>query len=205
MKRIQGTLIASRRRLAPEHRRQELVEAAETVIRERGLDAKIDDVVRYAGAARATFYVYFDSWDALLWCLQDRIFERFEASWPLPDLRASDLDWRGLLDGLAEHFVRFTLDLKGLHAALFHSAMAPPPSPDPRFDIHGRIARLLEAGNASGALRVGDPPASARLVFAALHETVDAIEEGADAERSLAACKDMLWRALGATRERRNA
>lgn len=57
----------SRRRLAPDARRAELIAAAISVLKQHGNAAScVEDVTAAANAAKRTFYLYFPSWDDLL-------------------------------------------------------------------------------------------------------------------------------------------
>ena len=55
-----------RRRLTPELRRQEILDAAVLLLREKGMATRVEDVTLAAGAAKGTFFTCFPSWDDLL-------------------------------------------------------------------------------------------------------------------------------------------
>lgn len=187
----------ARRRLDPKDRRNELLEAAERVIRRKGKDVRIDDIVAEAKAAKGTFYLYFASWEDLLLELRSRAFAEFERQYPetteLPKRRD---DWGPYIERLANAFVDFTIALGGLHEAIFHGAMASSPRTESPFDALKLVTAVLKAGTNTGALTVVDSEATARLVFAVMHETVDAICAGRDRKRALAAMNAFLRRAL---------
>jgi AcrR family transcriptional regulator len=66
-----------RRRAAPETRRSELVDAALSAFTARGLAATaVDDIVRAAGVAKGTFYLYFSSKDDVVNAVAERIVDR---------------------------------------------------------------------------------------------------------------------------------
>lgn len=183
---------AGRRRLDPAVRRAELLEAGEAVVRRLGLAARIEHVTAAAGAARATFYVYFPTWEAFLEALQARAYaslsERFEA------VIAAQADWVGLVGGLPKAVLDLTLSLEGLHAAFHAAARASPYGSE----LTARLTELLEAGRAEKALTFGDAAATARLVQALLHETADQILAGAPAGPALEACRAFLLAGLKA-------
>ena len=185
-----------RRRLRPDERRLELIEAAERVLREKGLGARVEDVVAAAGAAKGTFYLYFPSWEELLLEIRSRIFTAFHHRHLGGPRHAIDPDWRALAAELSAAFVDFTLELAGQHEAIFHGPIAGRPPRDGEFDAVSIIADLLRAGTAGGAFSVEDADATARLLFAVLHETADAIQSGADRARSLAAMHALIGRAI---------
>jgi AcrR family transcriptional regulator len=187
-----------RRRLQPQARRTEIIEAAERVLRLRGTAAGVQDVVDEAGTARGTFYLYFPTWDALILELRRRIFNEFDRHHAAA-LAAAGGDWPGLMDRLAVAFVDFTLQLGGLHKAVFHGPATLAASATLDTAIV-RIEALLRAGSKAGGLAVADPASTARLLFAVLHETVDAIEGGADHERAIAAMRQLLRRGVALVR-----
>lgn len=178
---------ARRRRLDPQVRRQELIEAAERLLKARGPAIRVDDVVQEAGAAKGTFYLYFPTWDDLLETLRTRVFEAFLTQHPVPRGSDSTIDWPALFCRLGEAFVDAVGAMGGLHEAVFHSDFAqrrPMPA-----DVHpvGRLAALIRFGQASKGLADVDPEPTARLLFAILHETADAVAAGEDRQSALRA------------------
>ena len=77
-----------RQRLAPELRRQQILEAALRVFVERGYHAAhVDHVIRAAGVARGTFYLYFDSKHDVFEALVQRMLDLFLRARPAsPDI-----------------------------------------------------------------------------------------------------------------------
>ena len=56
-------------------RRRQILDAAEKVFAERGIDkARMDDIVQEAGLSKGALYWYFKSKDALIRALLDRVF-----------------------------------------------------------------------------------------------------------------------------------
>jgi AcrR family transcriptional regulator len=178
---------ARRRRLDPQVRRQELIEAAERLLKARGPVIRVDDVVQEAGAAKGTFYLYFSTWDDLLETLRTRVFEAFLKQHPIPRGPDTAIDWPALFCHLGEAFVDAVGAMGGLHEALFHSDFAqrrPMPA-----EVHpvGRLAALIGFGQTSKGLAEVDPGPTARLLFAILHETADAVAAGEDRQGALRA------------------
>lgn len=189
-----------RRRLDPGARRLELIEAAERVLRRRGaVDTRVEDIVREAGAAKGTFYLYFQSWDDLLVAVRERIFAAFETGAAAASVPTSAAGWWVLTDAMAVGFVDFVLGLEGLHDAVFHGPFADRRPLAAEAGAEARIAAFIEAGTAAGVFRGLDPKPAARLLFALLHETADAIAEGEDRESALAMLMTLLHRCLGDT------
>jgi AcrR family transcriptional regulator len=183
-----------RRRLEPEVRREEILAAAWRILRRSAPnEVRVQDIVREAGAAKGTFYLYFPSFEAMLDALRERVFAEFNARYPLPADSAGVADWSGLIDSLATGFVDFALELGGLHRALFHGAA---PQALQSFGASARIAAVIQAGLEARAFAQVDPQPAARIIFAMLHEAVDAIEAGADRAAVLLTLRSLLRRGL---------
>ena len=183
-----------RRRLQPEARKLEIVEAAERLLRVPGAQVRVEDVVREAGVAKGTFFLYFPTWDDLLESIRDRLVAEFAATHPLPTEVEGPVDWPALVDWLSTAFIDFTLPRRGLGEAIFHSDFA---ERRPLAD-NGvtQLAAIIRAGQEAQAFGPVDPDPTARLLFAATHEAADAIAEGADREAMLAALRSLLKRTL---------
>ena len=60
-----------------EERKDQIVNAAEEVFTQKGLDnARMDDIAEETGLSKGTLYLYFKSKDALIAAVLDRIFQR---------------------------------------------------------------------------------------------------------------------------------
>lgn len=184
----------ARRRLPPEERRREILDAAEQLLNAHGARVRVEDVCREAGVAKGTFFLYFPSWDDLLETIRDRLVAEFAAAYPLPTEVDGPVDWPALVDWLAEAFIDFTLPRRGLGEAIFHSDFA---ERRPLADNGGtQLAAIIRAGQEAQAFGPVDPDPTARLLFAAIHEAADAIAEGGDREAMLAALRSLLKRTL---------
>ena len=182
-----------RRRLQPEARKLEIVEAAERLMQVQGADVRVEDVVREAGVAKGTFFLYFPTWDDLLATIRDRLVAEFDTLHPMPSPEGL-VDWPRLLETQAVAFIDFTLARRGFGAAIFHSDFAERrPFAD---NAVVRVSAVIRAGQAARAFGRVDPEPTARLLFAVIHEASDAIAGGADREAMLAALRDLLRRAL---------
>jgi AcrR family transcriptional regulator len=85
----------SPRRTRPDSRRQELVDAALVAFAARGVvAASVDDIVKAAGVAKGTFYLYFSTKDDAVTAVAERVVmgvgERIEALANAPDLSPVD-------------------------------------------------------------------------------------------------------------------
>ncbi|MBW8812969.1 MAG: TetR/AcrR family transcriptional regulator [Caulobacterales bacterium] len=184
----------ARRRLQPEARKLEIVQAAERLLQAHGSQVRVEDVVREAGVAKGTFFLYFPTWDDLLETLRDRLVTEFDTAYPLPTEVEGPIDWPGLVASQACAFVDFTLSRRGIGEALFHSDFA-----ERRPLAHNgvlRIAAVIRAGQEAGAFAPVDPDPTARLLFAAVDEAAHAVASGGDRAAILAALQTLLRRTL---------
>ncbi|MEI5032071.1 TetR/AcrR family transcriptional regulator [Streptomyces sp. S1A(2023)] len=103
-----------------EERRADLLDSAERVFVERGVDAaRIDEIAEGAGIAIGTFYLYFSSKREIMLAVQarfiDRLVERQNAA--VRSLPADD--WVGRVDAWLSDAVRVYLDHAELHDVLY--------------------------------------------------------------------------------------
>src|SRR6516225_4042436 len=103
-----------RRRLQPEERKKEIVEAAERLLQANGAKVRVEDVVREAGVAKGTFFLYFPTWDDLLEAIRDRLVAEFDAAYPLPTEVEGPVDWPELVESQAGAFIDFALARRGV-------------------------------------------------------------------------------------------
>jgi AcrR family transcriptional regulator len=183
-----------RRRLSPQARKLEIVEAAERLLQAHGARVRVEDVVREAGVAKGTFFLYFPTWDDLLETVRARLVAEFDRAYPLPTEIEEPVDWPSVVDAQAAAFIDWTLSRRGIGEALFHSDFA---ERRPLAD-NGvvRLAAVIRAGREAGVFGPVDPEPTARLMFAAIHEAADAVAQGADRAAILPALQGLLRRAL---------
>jgi AcrR family transcriptional regulator len=183
-----------RRRLQPEARKLEIVEAAERLLAADGSRVRVEDVVREAGVAKGTFFLYFPTWDDLLASVRQRLVSEFDAANPLPTEVEGPVDWPRLVESQAVAFIDFTLSRRGAGEAVFHSDFAERrPLAD---NAILRLSAVIRAGQEAAAFGPVDPEPTARLMFAAIHEAADAVAGGADRAAILAALQSLLRRSL---------
>jgi AcrR family transcriptional regulator len=183
-----------RRRLQPEVRKMQIVEAAERLLNAHGSRVRVEDVVREAGVAKGTFFLYFPTWDDLLETVRTRMVSEFDTAHPLPTEAVAPVDWPQLVEDQAAAFIDFTLSRRGIGEAVFHSDFAEHrPLADNGIQ---RLSAVIRAGQEAQAFGRVDPEPTARLLFAAIHEAADAVAGGADREVMVAALKTLLRRAL---------
>lgn len=183
-----------RRRLQPEARKLEIVEAAERLLQAHGPRVRVEDVVREAGVAKGTFFLYFPTWDDLLETVRQRLVAAFDAANPLPTEVDGPVDWPAVVASQAEAFVDFASARQGIGQALFHSDFA-----DRRNLADNAVVRLsavIRAGQEAGAFGAVDPEPTALLIFAAIDEAARAVAGGSDREAIVAALQTLLRRTL---------
>lgn len=183
-----------RRRLQPEARKLEIVEAAERLLRTHGAQMRVEDVVREAGVAKGTFFLYFPTWDDLLEAIRERIVAEFDAANPLPTEVEGEVDWPRLVETQACAFIDFSLARRGYSTALFKSDFAE--RRPLAVNAVQRLVAAIRAGQEAEAFAPVDPEPTARLLFAVIHEAAEAIAGGGDRPAILAALQNVLRRTL---------
>ncbi len=185
-----------RRRLDPEVRRQEIIEAAERLLKRNGPDVRVEDVVREAAAAKGTFYLYFRTWDDLLEAIRGRIIKAFDEAHPAQTGAGAELDWPRVLDRLAVAFVDAVVAMGDLHTVLWHTDFVWRRPLNVADDPINRLTSILRAGQRAGAFADVDARLSGRLLFAVIHETADALAAGENRKRALLAMRQILQKTL---------
>jgi AcrR family transcriptional regulator len=183
-----------RRRLRPEARKLEIVEAAERLLQARGGQVRVEDVVREAGVAKGTFFLYFPSWDDLLETIRQRLTAEFDATYPLPTEAEGPVDWPAVVDWQAGAFIDFASARQGIGQAVFHSDFA---ERRPLAD-HAivRLTAIIRAGQEAAAFGPVDPEPTARVIYGAIDEAARAVAGGAERGAILAALQSLLRRTL---------
>jgi AcrR family transcriptional regulator len=187
----------ARRRLHPEARRTELLDAAIRVLADVGPEAcRVEDITDAAGTAKGNFYRYFPTWDDLLIAVRDRLLDtyRTELAHRYEDLTA--VEWWEALDDEVAHFIDFQLDLGSLHDAVFHGPAAVVRPTEEYRSAASMVALFLRAGVDGGAFRAVDVETTAPLLFDLLHAAADTIAAGLDRERVLSATLHIVHRTL---------
>ncbi len=194
-----------RRRQPPDVRREQILDAAEAVLLERGLAAAtVADVAAAAGVAKGTVYLYFDSKAELLAGLRARYLERLTAALdgplgPGPRARRS---YAARIERLVAASLDYAVAHHRLHHLLLHQAGFS--EEDVFARARAAIAALVEAGVAAGELDVPDTELATDFVLSGLHGTlVTAIHQhGSDRDRRrlVEGASELILRALGARR-----
>lgn len=183
-----------RRRLQPEERKRQIIDAAERLLERDGARVRVEDVVREAGVAKGTFFVYFPTWDDLLETISDRMVAELAAAYRLPTEAEGPVDWPAVIDGLIAAYIDFAAARQGVGKVIFHSDFS-----QRRPMAHNAVTHLsaiIRAGQEAEAFGPVDPDPTARLMFAALDEAAVAVSGGADRAAILAAMSHLIRRTL---------
>jgi AcrR family transcriptional regulator len=164
----------ARRRAKPETRRGELIAAAREVFAERGVaNAAVSDIVKAAGVAQGTFYLYFDAKtdviNAVVDGMAEELVDAIERS-----VSETDAGAAAKLRAFGDALIGLASDPSGWELAeIYHR-------PENRA-VHDRMAarllpRLLplvegivRQGVAEGVFTVGDPEVAAWFILGGLH------------------------------------
>jgi TetR/AcrR family transcriptional repressor of nem operon len=186
-----------RRREPPDVRRDQILDAAEAVLVDRGLaSATIADVAERAGVAKGTVYLYFDSRAELLAALRARHIDHFKAALEQALEGPARFDPAKRLDRFVDRFFQYALAHRDLHHTLFHEAGFS--EADGFAAVRAPLAAFVAAGMESGAFRAGDSAAVADFALAGIHSAlVSALHAGpTGSRRHLVAAKEMSRRLL---------
>jgi len=196
----------SRRRVTkpPDERREDLFDAARRVFSEKGLpNSTISDITEAAGVAKGTFYLYFDSKEALLGALKQRFVDDLVATALQLYTTVGHDDWWALADVTVESMIDYLLEHRDLIQVFARDGFQPEssaPFGEASKKLRDMFAAGIKAGMEAGAFDVSDPLLTARFLDHAIHGTVEhavLYEGGIDREYLVAGARDLLRRVLG--------
>ncbi len=151
-------------KLAPEAKRERLLEAATEVFAARGLDAPMSEVAIAAGAGVASVYRAFGSKHELLAALVTRRMNQIAAAAEAADRRPGDR-WTALTE-----MIRSQVEAQRSDYTMLEARMRVADHPDVLAAVARATAaqeRLLSAARAEGRLRPDATTLDLRLLFAA--------------------------------------
>jgi len=183
-------------------RRDALLRAGERVLAVRGIEkTTVTQIVREAGVAQGTFYLYFQSKGELVAAVRRRFAARLAEAVSAQLAAGGPPDWSGRLRDLLEAAADAYLESAALHEVVLHDYAAGEAGPEREWheEVVGRLAELIDAGRGAGALEATDPEATALLLFCgidglfhhALHQPA-----GWPRERVVAAAWQLVTRTL---------
>ncbi|WP_337188782.1 TetR/AcrR family transcriptional regulator [Phenylobacterium sp.] len=191
---------ASPRTKPADVRRREILAAAEAVVREKGVGGfSVSDVTQRAAIAKGSFYLHFESKDAVVAALRERFVEDILSEVATRVDTCAPDDWDGQLDAWVRHGLALCLSPRNLalNEILFHGGGAPGLRED--LTSHGRgvahLRDLIARGATAGAWSASDPKLVAVFLYSALHGVLDhAAVSGEDDPERLASALIRLCR-----------
>ncbi|MGB6199643.1 MAG: TetR/AcrR family transcriptional regulator [Candidatus Acidiferrales bacterium] len=161
----------------PETRREELMDAAQRLFLERGVDSTtIERITSGAGVAKGTFYLYFSSKEDVLAALGDRFARELLGRIKTAVAEKPKERWKEKLGTWARTAVAGYLDSIRLHDIVFGFDHGPrPPTREGMTDniVINHLSGLLQGGVDAGAWSIDDAHFTAVFLFSALHGVVD--------------------------------
>jgi AcrR family transcriptional regulator len=198
-----ATLAKRRVTKRPEERVEELLDAAERLFAERGIDeTTIEDITRAAGVAKGTFYLYFASKEHVLAALRERFFRHWASGIEALPPPETVEDWFSIPECMMERMVEYMFRHRALVDLLTRELIAR--DRDELMD-HERIslemtAAGIRAGVDAGAFHVQDPLMTATLIH---HAVVGAVQHalsgsprGLSKARVVRACRELIRKFL---------
>jgi AcrR family transcriptional regulator len=190
-----------RRTKPPQERRDELMNSAQRLFLQNGLDlTSIEQITDGANVAKGTFYLHFASKDEVLLALRDRFVRALLEDLKQAVARCPEDDWRGKLAAWAQAGVTYCLEEEAIHDLVFREYQLPSPKEQSENTVILHLAGLLEAGTAAGAWHVDDHRFTAIFLFHGLHGVVhDALAKEKRVARNLLVAKlqQTCFRAVG--------
>lgn len=189
---------------AEAERRQVLLEAARHVFAERGYDgATVAAIVKRAGVAQGTFYLYFESKQAVFLALAEGFFEAMAAH--VGEAVAAELELERRIDRLVAACFAAARENPDLVRLVFFGAESASAEIQARLAAGNAVSDALEAMLAAdlkaGTIAAIDPPITARLLIGLVRNAVleaFVLGDGSDAERLERATSRIFLNALGA-------
>src|SRR5271170_228409 len=187
----------------PEQRRDELMNVAQRLFLDLGVDATtIEQITSGAGVAKGTFYLYFTSKDDIRAALGERYAQQHLAAVKAALLKEPEKDWRAKLASWMGASVAFYLDSVPLHDMLFHESRTPTREGLVDNIVIDHLADLLQAGVHAGAWSIDSPRFTAVFLFSGVHGVVDDVvtkEEAIDRDRLVKRVEGFCLRAVELT------
>lgn len=156
-----------------------------------------------AGVAKGTFYLHFESKEALLAALRDRFVARYADDFRIAMGRRRADDWKGRLRAWIDAGVNGYLDRAALHDLVFHEFRPETPQGKHENPIVTVLASLLADGERAGAWTLDAPELTAVMLFSALHGVLDECTRGSvdvNRKRLIRSLETFFHRALAINR-----
>lgn len=172
-----------------EVRRVQIKDAALQVFADEGYHAtSVSDLVKAAGVARGTFYLYFDSKDALFLELLDDLIAELRTGIKGVDPSPGKPSVREQLPAVVQRVLTAVTANRALTRILFREAIGLDAAVDERLatfneSIHGYVLRALALGQGMGVVRDGvDVDVAATCIVGSIRYVVQQHIVASDAE-----------------------
>ena len=188
---------------SPEDRRQEILDAAVKVFKDKGVPkATVADIADAAGVAKGTVYLYFGSKEHLLAALRDRHVDALLAH--VSDLltRSGQGDWWAMVDTTIESMADFMIENADLEMVFLEEGLSSDIAkvlPDVGSRVDAMFAAAIQQGIDAGACRATDPELMATFFHHAFEGALmHACFHGdkLDRDRFVQAAKELVHKAL---------
>ncbi|MCB9677229.1 MAG: TetR/AcrR family transcriptional regulator [Alphaproteobacteria bacterium] len=161
-----------------EQRRAQILERALGVFAEKGYHgASVSDVVKAAGVARGTFYLYFDSKEAVFLDLLDELLATLRAGVGGMDVSRGAASMEDQLQGIVVRLLQTTESNRELTRIIFREAVGLDAAVDAKLrefhdGLHAWLVVALRVGAQLGLVRENDPEIVATCVIGMVRETI---------------------------------
>ncbi|MGH2694950.1 MAG: TetR/AcrR family transcriptional regulator [Actinomycetota bacterium] len=196
----------------PEQRREEILESALALFRDRGFDeTTVQDIAAAAGVAAGTVYLYFPSKEHVLVAIHEEFHkgmeDRFASVWESLLKRADageKFDRRTVIDSLLDELVAYALDNRDTCTViarfvprLHEKSWADAHQTEHAFDR--LMAEAFRQAIEEGHVHTSDPEMTALIVNAGINHTIGhaiAFGDPPDLDRIVAQAKEIYYKVL---------
>ncbi len=192
----------------PEERREDILDAGLRVFVERGIPhVTVADITAAAGVAKGTFYLYYDSKEALLGALKERFVDELIAHASSLFARIGRDDWWALADATVESMVDFMLEHADQCQVFAQEGMTPEnyaPFAECEAKLQEMFAAGIKMGVEAGVFECEDPETTAALIDHSIQGTLEHAMlyrgvESIDRDRIVAAGQTLIRKVLART------
>ncbi|MGO3891778.1 MAG: TetR/AcrR family transcriptional regulator [Paenalcaligenes sp.] len=163
------------RRRAPKERRLALMNAAQTLFLEKGIQhTSVDDIVMAADVAKGTFYVHFGSKDILLMALQQRFIDDFCVR-THSAFQPPYTSWHQRLQHWFEAALSSLTQQELLHDMLFHDIHPASRSLMQNNPVITQLIEFIQQGQTAGVWHCEYPQEMAIIMFQSMHGLADTL------------------------------
>lgn len=161
-----------------EQRRAQILTRALEVFAANGYHrTSITDVVKAAGVARGTFYLYFDSKEAIFHELLDDLLGTLRGSVGGMDLSPDAAPMREQLHGIVVRILQTAQSNQALTRIIFREAVGVDEAVDARLktfndELHAWLVRALQLGEHLGWVRASNPEIVATCVIGTMRQVI---------------------------------